>query len=138
MAINIKPHPYKIVCDMCGSRDTFVIEKQGIPTHQQPTLCKGDIIGIVNAGMKYFKDEVKPPVPDDYERLKVENDELNKEIERLNTELEAASAEINRLTVELEASSTEINRLTVELRAAKQKATSSTKTTAAKKGGKKK
>jgi len=130
MAINIKPHPYRIVCDMCGSRDTFTIERQGTPVHQQPTLCKDDIIGIVNAGMEYFKDEIKLPVPDDYGQLKVEN-------ARLSTELEAASAEINRLSVELEASSTEINQLTVKLNAAKQKATVA-KTTAPKKGGSKK
>jgi hypothetical protein len=138
MAINIKPHPYKIVCDMCGSRDTYTIERHGIPAHQQPTLCKADIIGIVNAGMEYFKDEIKSPVPDDYEQLKAEADGLKKEIERLNMELEAGTAEINRLTVELEASSTEINRLNVELRAAKQTNTSGAKPTTAKKGGKKK
>lgn len=131
MAINIKPHPYRIVCDMCGSRDTFIIDRQGTPVHQQPTLCKDDIIGIVNAGMEYFKDEIRLPLADDYEQLKTE-------IAHLNTELEAGSTEINRLNVELEASSTEINRLTVALRAAKQKVTSGSKTTTAKKGGKKK
>lgn len=130
MAINIKPHPYRIVCDMCGSRDTFTIERQGTPVHQQPTLCKDDIIGIVNSGMEYFKDEVKLPLPDDYEQLKVEN-------ARLSTELEAASAEINRLSVELEAGATEINRLTAKLNTAKQKAAVA-KTTVPKKGGKKK
>jgi hypothetical protein len=138
MAINIKPHPYKIACDMCGSRDTYTIERHGIPAHQQPTLCKDDIIGIVNAGIEYFKDEIKSPVPDDYEQLKAEADGLKKEIERLNMELEAGTAEINRLTVELEASSTEINRLNVELRAAKQPDTSDAKPTSVKEGGKKK
>lgn len=133
MSIVIKQHPYRIECDMCNSRDTLMISKPGIPARQYPTLCKKDFKEVVLAGMEYFKNEITLPVPDDYERLKAEN-------ERLGNELEAAKSEINRLNVELEAATTEINRLTVELAAREPKADTAfaTPTTVPGKGGKRK
>lgn len=130
MSIEIKPHPYKIVCDICSSRDTFMVSKTGVPASQCPTLCRNDLKEIVLASMEYFKDEITLPAPDDYEQMKMEN-------ERLKVELEAAKAEINRLSIELEAGTVEINRLTVELESMKKKPTPANKQTP-NRGGKKK
>lgn len=110
--MKIKQHPYRIVCDICPSRDTYMIEKPGIPVSQCQTLCKKDLLDLIKTGIEFFKDEIELPVPEDYEQIKAE-------VERLKVELEAATTEINRLGVELEAGSAEINRLTVELEVAK-------------------
>lgn len=90
--MKIKQHPYRIVCDICASRDTYMIERPGIPISQCPTLCKKDLIDLIKTGMEIFKDEIELTMPDDCEQLKAE-------VERLKIELEASETEIKRLSV---------------------------------------
>lgn len=94
MSIAIKPHPYKIVCDICNSRDTLTIAKSGVPVSQHPTICRTDLKEIVMAGIQFFGDEIELPArevaPADYEPMKAE-------VESLKIKLAASEAKVKEL-----------------------------------------
>lgn len=95
--ITIKEHPYKVQCDLCSNKDTFMIAKDGIPASMYPIICRNDLKEIVEAGTKLF-DLSKESLPfEEPEESRPLTDDLIKQLEAKDAEIEILQKYVDKL-----------------------------------------
>jgi chromosome segregation ATPase len=104
MSVKIIPHPRKIQCDFCSSRDTFMITKNGGRAVQFQTTCREDLKSIVEEGLKLFGEEIEYP-----SKVSLLEDDLTAQLETKNSIIDQLQQKIDEQSskiTELEGDST--------------------------------